>query len=199
MKKIIFNRLVIFGCCAAFFTFASVTQSFGQNQGNSIITTLPVKVISDQSVVPAGGSMLVRNQNGVFVTLTTSGLVPGTVATAWIAIFNTPAGCATNPCSPADLANPSAHAGFFNGGGRVIGADGSATFSTYRAIGDISGLQGGTRALILPMSAEIHYVVRTHGTANLSDLTVLNQQLTMLNGGCPPNTCTSIQTSVHQQ
>ena len=89
MKKIIFNRLVILGCCIALLTFASVMHSFGQS--NPLITTLPVRVIADQSVVPTGGTMLVRTANGVFMTYNTAGLVPGTVATAWFGIFNTPA------------------------------------------------------------------------------------------------------------
>ncbi len=199
MKKIIFSRLAILGCCIALFMFASVTHSFGQNNGNTITTILPVRVISDQSVVPTSGTMLVRKENGIFMTLNTSGLVPGTVATAWIAIFNTPAACATNPCTPADLANPAAHAGLFNGGGRIVGADGSASFGGFRAVGDTSGIFMGTRGLILPLTAEIHLVVRTHGPAILNDPTVLSQQLSMFNGGCPPNTCTSIQTSIHQQ
>ena len=196
MKKIIFNRLVILGCCAALLTFAPVTHTFGQS--NPVITIKPVRVIADQSVVRTGGGMLVRDADGVFMTLNTAGLVPGTVATAWFAIFNTPAACATNPCSPPDLDNPSVHGGLFNAGGRIIGADGSATFGGFRAVGDTTGLERGTRGLILPLTAEIHLVVRTHGPASTDPL-VLSQQLSLFNGGCPPNTCTTIQTSVHQQ
>ena len=197
MKKINLYRFVILGCCVALLTFASVSHTFGQS--NPTITTLPLRVNSNQSVIlPITGSMLVRSDNGIFTTLTTSGLVPGTVATQWIAIFNTPAACAANPCVPADLDNPSVHGGLFYGGGRVIGVDGSATFSVFRAVGDTSGMERGTRALILPRTAEIHLVVRTHGVAS-TDPNVLTQQLTTFNGGCPPNTCSSIQISNHQQ
>ncbi len=196
MKKIIFNRLVILGCCAVLFTFASAMHTFGQS--NPTITTLPVRVMATQAVIPASGSMLVRSNSGVFMTLTTQGLVPGTVATGWFAIFNTPAACATNPCTPVDLDNPATHGGLFNTGGRIVGADGSATFGGFRAIGDESGRERGTRGLILPLTAEIHLVVRTHGAASM-DPVVLSQQLTMFNGGCPPNTCTTLQSSVHQQ
>ena len=197
MKKIIFNRLIILGCCAALLTFASVMHTFGQS--NPVITTLPVRVIADQSVVPTGGTMLVRTANGVFMTYNTAGLVPGTVATAWFGIFNTPAGCATNPCSPADFANPNAHGALVYGGGRIIGADGTATFGGFRAVGDTAGVFNGTAGrLILPLTAEIHLVVRTHGAAS-TDPAVLTQQLTTFTGGCPPNTCANLQTSVHQQ
>ena len=133
------------------------------------------------------------------MTLNTAGLVPGTVATAWIAIFNTPAACATNPCSPPDLANPAVHGGLVYAGGRIIGADGTATFGGFRAVGDTSGIFMGTRGLILPMTAEIHLAVRTHGAAILNDPTVLSQQLTTFNGGCPPNPCANLHVSIHQQ
>lgn len=193
MKNINLNRLTTLGCCIALLAAASVTNIFGQS--NSITSILPVSVISNSSVVPASGSMLVRKDNGVFATVTTSGLVPGTAATMWIALYNTPAACATSPCTPADLNNPSTHAGLFNGGGRIVGNDGTATFSVFRAVGDETGREGGTRGLIFPLTAEIHLVVRTHGAANLTDPTILSQQLSLFNGGCPPNTCTSIQIS----
>lgn len=197
MKKVNFSRPTILGFCIALFMFASAMHTFGQ--GDPIVTTLPVRVMATQAVIPASGSMLVRTNNGVFMTLTTQGLVPGTVATVWFAIFNTPAACATNPCTPVDLDNPATHGGLFNNGGRIVGADGSATFGGFRAIGDETGRERGTRGLILPRTAEIHLVVRTHGPAILNDPMVLSQQLSMFNGGCPPNTCTTIQASVHQQ
>ena len=197
MKKIIFNRLVILGCCAALFTFASVTHTFGQS--NPITTILPMRVIADQSVIPTSGTMLVRSSDGIFMTYNTTGLVPGTVATSWIAVFNTPAGCATNPCSGADFTNSNAHSALINTGGKVVGADGTATFGGFRAIGDTTGVFNGTFGrLIFPLTAEIHMVVRTHGVAS-TDPAVLTQQLTTLNGGCPPNTCANIQISIHQQ
>ena len=197
MKKIIFNRFVILGCCIALLTVASVTHTFGQS--NPTITTQPVLVIADFSVVPTGGSMLARNANGVFMTINTAGLTPGTVATAWLAVFNAPARCATNPCSPADFGNPAVHASLVYGGGRIIGADGTAVFGGFRAVGDTMGIfMGDARGLILPLTAEIHLAVRTHGAAS-TDPAVLNQQLTTFTGGCPPNTCTNLQVSFHQQ
>jgi hypothetical protein len=197
-KKFIFGRLAILGCCIALFTLASVTHTFGQS--NPTITTLPVRVIADQSVVSTGGTMLTRKADGIFMTMYTAGLVPGTVATAWIAVFNTPAGCATNPCTAADMTNPNAHGVLYYGGGKIIGTEGTANFGGFRAVGDTAGVFNGTAGrLILPLTAEIHLVVRTHGAANLSDPNVLSQQLTTFNGGCPPNTCANIQISIHQQ
>ncbi len=197
MKKIIFNRLVILGCCAALFTFASAMHTFGQS--NPTITTLPMRSLADQSVIRTSGTMLVRTPAGLFLTYNTAGLVPGTVATSWIAVFNTPAGCATNPCSGADFANSNAHGALINTGGQVVGADGKASFGGFRAVGDTTGVFGGTfGSLIFPLTAEIHMVVRTHGVAS-ADPAVLAQQLTTRDGGCPPNTCTNLQISIHQQ
>jgi hypothetical protein len=51
--------------------------------------------------------------------------------------------------------------------------------------------------LVEPFKAEIHLVVRTHGPAS-GDPAVLQAQLNMFNGGCPPNTCGNVQVSVHQ-
>ncbi len=199
MKKIIFSRFAILGCCIALFTLASVTHTFGQSNSNPTITILPVRVIADQSVVPSGGTMLARKSDGIFMTMHTAGLAPGTVATAWLGIFNTPTGCATNPCTAADFANSNAHGVLYYGGGRIIGTDGTATFGGFRAVGDTTGVFNGTAGrLILPLTAEIHLVVRTHGVAS-TDPVVLNQQLTTFNGGCPPNTCANVQASVHQQ
>jgi hypothetical protein len=74
------------------------------------------------------------------------------------------------------------------------------TYGGFRALGDTFGIFGGTFAggLIFPMTAEIHMVIRTHGTAS-TDPAVLTQQLTTHDGGCPPNTCSNIQVSIHQQ
>ena len=197
MKKINLYRFVILGCFIALFNFASVTHTFGQS--GSITTAEPVRLFSDQSVrVPRSGSMLVRSGNGVFGSVNTTGLAPGTVTSAWIAIFNTPSACATNPCTAIDLDNPAVHGGSFSIGARIVGADGAANLGGFRAVGDISDLFRGTRGLILPMSAEIHLVIRTHGAAS-SDPAVLAQQLTMFNGGCPPNTCSNVQITIHQQ
>lgn len=182
----------------ALFTFASVTHTLGQS--NPVVTTLPMRVIANQSVIPTSGTMLMRTPTGIFLNYNTAGLVPGTVATSWIAVFNTPAACSTNPCSMPDLSNPATHSAVINTGGKIVGADGTANYGGFRAVGDTFGIFGGTFAggLIFPMTAEIHMVVRTHGVAS-TDPTVLSQQLTTLNGGCPPNTCANIHISIHQQ
>ncbi len=197
MKKTIFSHLVILVCCIALLTFVSVTHTFGQS--SPVISIQRVTLFSSTTVVPTGGSMLARNNDGIYMNYNTAGLVSGTVATFWLAIFNTPAGCAVpNACTPADLTNTNAHGSLVYGGGKIIGADGSATFGGFRAVGDTTGIERGfAGALVLPLTADIHLVVRTHGAAS-SDPAVLTQQLTTFNGGCPPNTCANIQQSLHE-
>jgi hypothetical protein len=173
-------------------------------------TVLPLVDLATGMVVQRSGSMLVRTNDGVFVTLHSSGFAEGTVVTGWIAIFNRPRHCATNPCSPADFANPLVRGSGYNFGGRVIGPDGSISVGAFRAVGDATG--SGTPAnpvppvpLLRPLSAEIHVVLRSHGPVVFDPA-----QLTTFNGGCPPNPagqpgqldpaagCVNAQASVHQ-
>lgn len=168
----------------------------GSNQSPRI-SVAPVLNFSDLSVLPAAGSSLARTREGVFMTFHTSGLTPGTVATAWWVIFNKPRNCATRPCSVADLPNPEVQSSLVNAAGRIIGADGTATYGDFLAVGDTTGAWTGA-GLMNAFKAEIHLVTRTHGPAILGDPTVLGQQLSMFNGGCPPNTCANLQVSIHQ-
>jgi hypothetical protein len=163
------------------------------------ISTLPFVLASDGSVIPATGSMLIRNRDSVFATAHTSGLTPGTAVTFWFGIFNYPINCATTPCTAADFSNPAVQGCIVNEGGKIIGPDGTATYGAFRMVGDITGF-GGVGfpvGLLNPMGAEIHLVTRTHGPAS-NDPMILSQQLSMFLGGCPPNTCTNLQASRHQ-
>jgi hypothetical protein len=204
MKYLVLKRLAIFGFCTALTTLSMVGNTHGQSgeSPHPRISSRSVVDMATGSVVPSAGSTLFRNQDGVFFSFYTSGLTDGHVVTLWLAVFNNPEFCATSPCTPADFANPAVDGTLFNTGGRVIGPDGKATYGAFRAVGDTAGARpnfGTGNGLVKPLSAEIHLVPRTHGPANLMDLAVLEQQLSMFNGGCPPNTCTSIQASVHQR
>lgn len=173
-----------------------------RDSGEPRVGVQPVRRMADQAVVPGAGTILARTREGVFATYHTAGLAPGTAVTGWFAIFNFPRHCATTPCTSADLVNPEVQASVLNAGGRIIGADGTATFGAFRAVGDATGAGGppGTPnpGLLEPLKAEIHLVTRTHGPALLDDPEVLGQQLTTFNGGCPPNTCANLQASIHQ-
>lgn len=159
------------------------------------VSISPVQVFGVGTVVPAAGSMLVRSRHGVFMTLNTSGLAPGTVASVWWVFFNNPGACATTPCGGADLSNPEVHSSRVNAAARIVGADGAADYGSFIAVGDTTGALDGP-GLLDPRRAEIHLAVRTHGTALSGSM--LMAQLTMFNGGCPPNMCMNVQTSIHE-
>ena len=168
-------------------------------QADSPKTTIePLLLIPSGAVAPGTGSILVRTEEGVGATLHAFGLVPGNVYTLWWAIFNNPKKCATDPCTPADLSNPDVQGVMFSGSGQIAGEDGTADFGAFRAVGDPSGkVEGTAEALEKPFKAQIHLAVRSHGPAS-ADPTVLQQQLTTFNGGCPPNPCTTVQFAPHQ-
>lgn len=221
MKKTVISRLTLFACCVALVAWTTAAPATGQSAGESLkssgqdddaaesaehrrskqsqrISVRPVLNFSDQTVVPAAGTMLARTRDGAFMTLNTSGLAAGTAVTAWWGIFNNPRACATRPCTPADLfSNPEVHGSIVNAAGRIIGADGAASYGDFIAVGDTTGALIGP-GLLEPLKAEIHLVTRTHGPAFTGDPDVLRQQLSMFNGGCPPNTCANLQVSIHQ-
>lgn len=179
---------------------AQTANLWWQPNPNPRITFSPVVNFSNHTVVPSTGSILVRDRDSVFATMHTTGLTPGTAVTMWWAIFNNPHNCATRPCTPADLSNPAVQGSVISAGGKIVGADGAATFGAFRAVGDTTGVftgLGTVQSLQDALRAEIHLVARTHGAA-LNDPTMLSQQLNLFNGGCPPNTCSNVQASIHR-
>ena len=208
MTRQTFFRCLI--CCAllAAFILAPLAQArIGQAEeirpasedatSKPKISIQPLLRFSDGSALPGGGSLLARTRDGVYMSFHSSGLTPGTVATTWWAFFNQPKRCATSPCGVADLNNPDAQPSLLIATGRVVGADGTADFGAFRAVGDATGAVFGP-GLVNAMKAEIHLVIRTHGPAILDDPLTLQAQLNAFNGGCPPNTCANLQVSIHQ-
>lgn len=174
-----------------------IYPSNGDATSKPKISIQPLLQFSDRSALAGGGSLLARTKDGVYMSFHSSGLTPGTVATAWWAFFNQPKRCATSPCGLPDLNNPDAQPSLLVATGRVVGADGTADFGAFRAVGDATGAVFGP-GLVNAMKAEIHLVVRTHGPAILDDPQTLQAQLSTFNGGCPPNTCANLQISIHQ-
>lgn len=225
MEKTVISRLTFIVCClvlaacimaklatgqSASETQEPATQQTGQSPfippflrptPDHTVSIRPVMSVVSGQVVPGTGTILVRTKETVFATMHTSGLTPGTAVTFWFGIFNSPGNCATRPCTAADFANPNVQGSVANGGGQIIGADGTVTYGAFRTVGDTTGVAPGIgtgQGLLDPRRAEIHLVTRFHGPANLIDLVILGQQLSMFNGGCPPNTCTNLQASIHQ-
>ncbi len=210
MTKHGFTRLMtIPACIAALAALMALTPASGKAPAAAVaaagenssekISIRPVRPIimgmPGSGVVQAAGSQLTRDKNSVFMILGTKGLTPGWVYTAWAGIFNNPSECATRPCSGADFMNPAVQGSRVNWGGRIIGTDGSATYAGFIGVGDTTSAFDGP-GLLDPKHAEIHLVVRSHGMALMGAM--LTEQLSLFNGGCPPNTCGNFQISIHE-
>lgn len=223
-KKTIINRLILSCCCLGLTAWMTASLVMGQSASETVtpngqeiqnqsagqwwvpnpeprISFSPVVNFSNHTVIPATGTMLLRNRDNVFATMNTAGLTPGTAVTMWWVFFNNPHNCATRPCTPADLSNPAVQGSVASAGGKIIGADGTASYGAFRTTGDTTGVFPGigtAQGLLDPLRAEIHLVTRSHGPALLNDQVLLGQQLSLFNGGCPPNTCVNLQASIHQ-
>lgn len=202
MSKHGFTRLML-ACIVALAALAALTTASGKAPAASIpadnssetISIRPVlNLMAAGAVQPGAGSQLTRDKDSIFGIINTKGLNPGWVYTAWFGIFNNPENCATRPCSGTDFANPAVMGSRVNFGGRLIGADGAATYGGYLAVGDTTSAFDGP-GLLDPKHAEIHMVVRAHGPALMG--AAFTDQLSLFNGGCPPNTCVNVQASVH--
>lgn len=218
MKKSILNRLAILGCCIAFLLTAFAVQTAAQgffivpprNPNNAIKTDIvPVHVFGSTATVPQAGASLMRKDDSVLGTISTSGLTPGHVVTLWWAIFNNPEFCAQPTCAPSDFNNPAVHGSLQFGGGTLADAGGRVNFMGYLAERDNTGfylnpmfpnLPNPAPGIVDTRRAQIHLAIRTHGLPN-SDPVIYNQQLTSFPGGCsvasPP--CATVQAAVFFQ
>jgi len=174
-----------------------IKAASGNSNSQPNVSIQPLLTFSDHAVIAGGGSTLIRTDEGVYMSLHAFGLTPDTVATVWWAFFNKPKKCATSPCSVADLSNADAQPSLVPATGRIVGADGTADFGAFKAVGDATDAVFGP-GLLNSQKAEIHLAVRTHGRALLENAELLRHQLTQFNGGCPPNTCSNLQGSIHQ-
>ena len=203
------NRLTVLCCCVALVTLAlaGTVSSQSDESGNVKTAISPVHSIASGAVVPAAGASLARNNNGVFGTISTSGLTPGHVITFWWVIYNNPEYCAAAPsCTPPDLNNPAVNGSLQYGGGTIADAGGRASVSGYLAEGDNSGfylnpmfpnMPNPSPGIVDTKTAKIHLAVRSHGLPN-ADPAILQQQLTSFPGGCsvasPP--CATLQAAL---
>ena len=200
MSKRSFSSLITVAMCAAVlaaltvFTPVSDAVKVPADNSSEKISIKPVVTMPTGAVQAGAGSQLTRDKDAIFGIISTKGLTPGWVYTAWFGIFNNPDACATRPCSGADFANPAVMGSRVNFGGKLIGPDGSATYAGFLAIGDTTSAFDGP-GLLDPKHAEIHMVIRSHGPALMG--TAFSDQLSLFNGGCPPNTCVNVQASPH--
>ncbi len=147
-------------------------------------------------------STLVRNDNGVAMTIHTIGLPADTADTVWWVIFNKPAACSHGMagvrCGLGDLFVHSVMASVQFATGHIIGSDGVGDYGAYLREGDTSGCASPAlpcNGLASARTADVHLVVRTHG-APIPGL--IPDQIHSFNGGCPPNTCKNLQAAPHE-
>ena len=150
--------------------------------------------ISDNSVVEGAQSQLVRNPNGLTLTIHTSDLPPGAY-TVWWVIENYPQYCTERPCSSADEANPLVQTSVFNATGHVVGNTGAGNFGAWIGIGGpYSGEVLFGPGLLNPLGADVYLVVRYHGPVIPG---MIKEQTTTFDGGCSINTCSDEQIAFH--
>lgn len=147
-------------------------------------------------------STLVRNDNGVAMTIHTVGLPANTADTVWWVIFNNPSACSHGMsglrCGLGDLSVPAVKASVQFATGHLIGPDGIGDYGAYLREGDASGCASASlpcNGLFNARTADVHLVVRTHGAPIPG---MVDDQIHSFNGGCPPNSCRNIQASPHE-
>jgi hypothetical protein len=183
---------------------ALVVPAVAQTSGSGNVKTdiTQARVFGQTTLIPYSASSLSRNNDAVFATFSTSQLAPGTVVSLWWVFFNNPKACATTGCSVPDLFVPEVNASLHSAGAAIVGLDGRFTIAGYKAVGDISaghilpGMPDPSPGLVNAKGAVVHLVVRSHGAAS-ADPAILAQQLTLFNGGCPPNMCGNVQFAPH--
>lgn len=206
--------VIVFGLLLA---LALSTPLKAQSTAKSDTTI--VHLFSDKSEIKHSSSTLTRYDNGVSMTLHTSGLTPGDVVTAWWVIFNKPEKCGNGACGEPDLFmfdannnmvitnnNPTLNqaqidatqASILGATGNVIPASGEGHFSAWLGVGDVTSAVFGP-GLKDPAHAVIHIVLRSHGPMQPDKIDL---QMTDQWGGCdlskwPHTPCDNVQFTMH--
>ena len=203
------NKTLIFIVLLAALCLVPNASAQNGNSGNVRTSIRPVTVVGGSTVIPAAGSTVMRNNDGVYWNISTSSLTPGEVVTLWVAFFNNPQFCnqMVPGCDPSDLNNLLVQGSLQWAGGAIVGANGRADFSGFLGLYDNTGffiLPGFTHqpnpapGLINPRGADVHLVIRRHGQAS-SDPATLQAQLNSFTGGCNvAGACANIQASIHE-
>ena len=181
----------------------------------------PVVRVADS--VQVGSSRLVRTPIGINFTLSTTDLTAGHAYTLWFVAFNRPENCAVPfQCAPDDVVNDAAQPDMMYGAGSIAGGEGKATFAGRRSVGDNSGSLNmpvglPSYGLLDPVGAEVLMAIHDHGPKLPEYLPDMFQTI---DGGCTdagipaagvpspwndhtfgrrgPNTCATIQVTVHR-
>ena len=171
---------------------------------NPRTSTATMYKFADQSEV--GTSTLQRGADAVKLTIDTSELNPGYAYTVWWVVFDEPAYCTDSNCSSDDVSSAMGGGSNLPGLSIIGAADGSVVSSNGKAYysgslrKDDASLAMFGNGLDNPATAEIHYVIRSHGAAIPG---LIEDQITTFNGGCEagqPNEgeCTNVQFAIHK-
>lgn len=159
------------------------------------ISTAPVVNLSDLTPVAGASSKIVRNDNGVTVSVSTT-VDPGTY-TMWMLLWNDPSLCGGGGglvCNPTMGDGPEC---VLFTAGHVVGNNGTLNYSGHRGVFDNSGAIGPPCAdgLTNPQGAAIHLIIRSHGPKLPGQV---NLQISTVDGGCDVNDCDDVQAAAHE-
>ena len=160
------------------------------------ISTAPVVNLPALDPVAGASSKIVRNDNGVTVSVKTT-VDPGTY-TMWMLLWNDPSQCGGGGglvCNPTMGDVPEC---VLFAAGHVVGNNGTLNYTGHRRIYDSSGAIGPfecANGLTNPQGAAAHLIIRSHGP-KLPGL--VNSQISTVDGGCDVNECADVQAAAHE-
>lgn len=146
----------------------------------------------DPEQISGASATLVRNKNGARLKIQTNDLEPGHAHSVWMVVFDAPENCVVpNECGLDDIMpiiedpdapNPHEATVFGAVGGGLAGGNGQVTFAGHTKPGDeANDVLFGDGSLDNPLTAEVHFVIRTHGPAIPG---MIREQISTFNGGC---------------
>jgi len=183
---------LLFGAFAVIFTLSIHTAKADR----ASTSTAPLVTLPDFAPVAGAISKIVRNDNGVTVSVSTT-VNPGTY-TMWMLLWNDPDSCTGGGglnCNPT-ISDPPDCVLFT--AGHVVGNNGTLNYTGHRKIFDISGFIGGAACadgLTNPQGADIHLIIRSHGPKLPGQV---NLQISTVGGGCDVNECDDVQAAAHE-
>ena len=178
------------------FVVISTLSSLTAQAGPASISTAPVVNLPDFTPVAGASSKIVRNDDGVTVSVSTT-VDPGTY-TMWMLLWNDPDSCTGGGglnCNPT-MDDPPDCVLFT--AGHVVGNKGTLNYTGHRDVFDTSGFIGGVACadgLTNPQGADIHLIIRSHGPKLPGQVTL---QISTVGGGCDVNECADVQAAAHE-
>ena len=136
--------------------------------------------------IEGASSRLVRTDHSIQMQVTTYGLDPGAAYTGWWIIFNKPWMCSDGECGEEDISPMSpAEVSILWATGHLVGSNGLGNFTATPKEGQPKGevVFGPGLKVGNARTAEVHFVLRTHGPPNWS---LVHEQISTFNGGCGP-------------